>query len=333
MMKLIFTAAITATILFLSCGTPTDPESLIGDDGGYEIVSKFTTSGFAQDIFLKDTLAFIAQGQSGLMVLNISDPRHPKTVSEVAYGLRGYSYKIEYKDSVVFLAAGTFGVSTINVKNPFNPKIEQENRAISPAKNFFIMGDYLFTAVSEEGVNIAKVVDPAHPDIRQTFFVPGYAQSVCTSTDNNILLVACGEVGLTLFDISDFQDGYNIYNVIKLIDTPGYAEDVIIHPDEPVAFVACGTGGLIVVDYSDTLDVKVSASFSTGGYAKEVLYKNNKLYITTELRGLQIFDVSNVNNPVRIGAVQTQYALGVAVDDNYVYVADEKDGLVIIKIP
>ena len=195
------------------------------------------------------------------------------------------------------------------------------------------MGSYLFTAVSEEGINISKIIDPAHPDIRQTFFVPGYAQAVCTSADSNFLFIACGEVGFTIFDISDFQDGYNIYPIVGWLDTPGFVEDVIIHPDLPVAILACGTGGLVIADYSDTANVKIVGSYSTGGYAKEVVYKENKVYVTTELRGLQIFDVTNINSPMRIGTVETKYAMGLAVEDNYIYVADEVEGLITISIP
>ena len=325
-------------MLLMSCGTPNDPESIIGGDGGYKIVSKYATSGFAQDIVLRDSLAYISQGQSGLIIINVSNPKEPKFVSELTYGLRGYSYKLAKKDSVIYLAAGGFGVSIVNVSDPDKPVITPEIRSIAPAKNFHIMGNYLFTAVSEEGINISNIIDPIHPDIRQTFFVPGFAQAVCTSAadtsaDTNYLLVACGEVGLTIFDISDFQDGYNIYSVVDWLDTPGFTEDVTIHPNIPVAFLACGTGGLVIADYSDTSNVKIVGSYSTGGYAKEVVYKENKVYVTTELRGLQIFDVSNLNSPVRIGTVETEYALGLAVDDNYVYVADEQEGLIIISIP
>ena len=51
------------------------------------------------------------------------------------------------------------------------------------------------------------------------------------------------------------------------------------------------------------------------------------------MRGLQIFDVSNLSAPVRIGTVETDLAMGLTVDDEYVYVADEGEGLVIISIP
>ena len=59
----------------------------------------------------------------------------------------------------------------------------------------------------------------------------------------------------------------------------------------------------------------------------------DKIFITTELRGLQIIDVSDPVNPFRIGTVQTQYAKGVTADDKYIYVADEEEGLIIISIP
>ena len=338
MQKIFYTILIFSLAFLASCGTPNDPESIIGGDGGYKIVSKYSTSGYAQDVILKDSLAYISQGQSGLITLSVSNPKEPKFVSELTYGLRGYSYKLAKKDSAIYLAAGTFGVNTVNVVNPLNPIITKEDRTIAPAKNFHIMGDYLFTAVSEEGINISNIKDPLYPSFRQTFFIPGYAQAVCTSAadtsaDNNYLLVACGEVGLSILDISDFQDGYNVYTVVSWLDTPGYAEDVTIHTDLPVVFLACGTGGLVIGDYSDTANVKIIGSYSTGGYAKEVVYKDNKAYVTTGMRGLQIFDVSNLTSPVLIGTVETDLAMSLAVDDNYIYVADESEGLVIISIP
>lgn len=332
MKKYLLLILLSGLFVFLSCGTPNDPESIIGGDGGYKIVSKFATSGYAQDIVLSDTVAYISQGQAGLIILSISNPDQPKFLYELTYGLRGYSYKIAMKDSIIYLAAGTFGVNSVNVKNLFNPETF-EIRAIAPAKNFHIMGDYLFTAVSEEGINISQITDRFHPTPIQTFFVPGYAQAVCASPDSNYLFIACGEVGIAIFDISDFQNGYNIYPLMGTIDTPGFAEDIIVHPNLPIAFCASGTGGLAIIDYSDTTNIKVVGSYSTGGYAKEVIYRDNKVFITTELRGLQIIDVTNVSAPVRIGTVETEFAMGVTADDEYIYVADEVEGLIIISIP
>jgi len=97
--------------------------------------------------------------------------------------------------------------------------------------------------------------------------------------------------------------------------------------------VACGTAGFTIIDFSDPEELKIVSRYETGGYAKEILYKDGKVYMTTESRGLKIFDVRSVSAPVLIGTVKTEYAKGVDMDNNYIYVADEVEGLITISIP
>ncbi|MDZ7625679.1 MAG: hypothetical protein U5J96_14700 [Ignavibacteriaceae bacterium] len=91
MQKILYTVLFIGLMFLASCGTPNDPESIIGGDGGYKIVSKYATSGFAQDILSRDSLVYISQGQGGLIIINVSNSKEPKFVSELTYCLRGYS--------------------------------------------------------------------------------------------------------------------------------------------------------------------------------------------------------------------------------------------------
>ncbi len=333
-MKKYFLLLASIFIIFISgCGTPNDPESVLGGDGGYKIVSKCATSGFAQDIVLKDTLAYMAQGEGGLEIISVAEPSNPFVINNLTEGCRGYSYKITLLDTIVYLASGTFGITAVNTADPVNPVVTANNRNVKPAKDFCIFNNFLFTAISEEGVSIAEISYPAEPDIRGGMITPGYAQGVAISKDGNYALVAIGEMGLAFYDISQLENGYGIYPLMKVVDLDGYAENVIINPSTPVAYIACGTGGLAIVDFSDSTNIRSIGKFDTGGYAKEVFFDNNKIYITTELRGLQVLSVSDPHNPVRIGTVETQFAKGVTADGNYIYVADEDEGLIIISIP
>jgi len=151
MQKYYQVALFLSLILLISCGTPNDPESIIGGDGGYKIVSKYVTSGYAQDVVINGNLAFVAQGEGGLMIINITNPSAPIELSTVAQELKGYGYKIANKDSVVYIAAGGFGVSVVDASNPSNPVVTATNLAMKPAKSFDIMGNFLFTAISEYG--------------------------------------------------------------------------------------------------------------------------------------------------------------------------------------
>jgi hypothetical protein len=326
-------AILLVSLLFPNCGTPVDPESIDGDDGGYKRVSRFTTAGYAQDVVIDNTLAFVAQGEGGLMIINISDPKHPTEIATVNEGMKGYAYKVARKDSVLYIASGGFGVSVVNAADPENPQITATNLAMKPARNFHIMGNLLFTAIGEYGVQTSEISYSTQPDIRGEVSTPGYAQSICSSADSIYLLVACGEMGLALLDRSGSPNGFGDYPMVGWIDIPEYTEDVVSHPTLPYAYVASGTAGFIIIDFSDPTDLKIVSSYETGGYAKEVLYKDGKVYMTAELRGLKIFDVTNVSSPVLIGTVQTEYAKGVSMDDNYIYVADEVEGLITISIP
>jgi len=333
----LFIVLLSGLFFLMGCGKPNEAESLKPDNedntGGYSIITKFATSGYAQDVVKKDSLLYIAQGEGGLIIVNVSDPQNPQTVSIISEGVRGYSTKIAMYDSVVYLAASSFGVTVLNVANPVEPVVTVANLSMKPAKNLHVMGDYLFTAISEQGVNISEISYPTQPESRSDIPTSGYARGSTTTADSNYLLVACGEMGLSIFDISDFQQGYGNYPRVGWCDTPGYAEAITILDDESLAFMACGTAGLQIVDYSDTSDVYIVGSFDYGGYAKELMYKNQRIYLTVELNGLQIIDVAEVTNPKLIGSLDTEFALGLDMDEKYVYVADEVEGLIIISIP
>lgn len=315
------------------CAKPTDPESMVPSNGGYTIVGRYATQGYAQDVLKKGNLVYITQGEGGLFIADVSNPANPVAVSTTTENVRGYSTKISMKDSAVYIAAGTFGVTVVNAVNPYLPVVSASNTSMKTAKNLHILGDYLFTAISEKGVIIANISDVLHPDPRTTIETCGYANGVCTSLDSNLLLVACGEMGLQIFDISNFADGWGTYPHVGYCDTKGYAESIALSNTAPIAFIACGTEGLQIINFSDTNNIFITGSYSTGGYAKELIYENNKVFITAEGGGLQIIDVSDLSNPILIGTVQTGFALGLDVDQNYIYVADENEGLIIIAKP
>lgn len=331
----LFVLLLSGISLLFSCGKPTTPETVTPPDisGGYKIVSKYVTAGYAQDVLKKDSLLYIAQGEGGLEIVNILNPEMPELVSITSEGVRGYSIKIAMKDSVVYLAAGSFGVTVLNAADIYAPFVTVANSNMKPAKGLHIMGDYMFTAVSEQGVRITDNSYPTQPDPRGPIYTAGFAYAITTSSDSAYLFVASGEMGFLMYDISDFQMGVPNYRQVGWCDTPGKAEMVAIYEEESMAFMACGTSGLQIIDYSDTLNVHIVGTLDAGGYAKDLIYKDHKVFLTAEMSGLQIIDVSDFTNPYLIGEVDTEFALGLDMDDNYIYIADEDEGLITISIP
>jgi hypothetical protein len=331
-------------VLFLSCAKPTDPESLAPSSGGYSVVGRLQLPGYAEDIEVKDTLAYVAQGEGGLAILSIANRSKPELLSMCQEGVRGTSHKLALNGSTVYVAANLFGVSVVDVSNPLVPVATASNLNIKPAQSLHVFGDWLLSAIGETGVKVGEISFPV-PDIRGGLQNPGYALGLATTADSS-LVVACGEMGITIYDIRDISwyggPGGGWYDFQKRyagwVDLPGYAVSVTTMGSQRIAFVACGTAGIHIVDFSDTtsadsIKARVVGSYATGGYAKEVAYSNGRLYVATELRGLQVLSVVNPAAPQLVGVVETEFALGVAVDEHYVYVADEDQGLIIISIP
>jgi hypothetical protein len=330
-----FTLWLFGLIFLFSCGKPHDPESLIPPDvsGGYSIVTRFATSGYAQDILKKDSLLYVAQGEGGLLILNVSDIENPQIVSTTTDFVKGYCVKIEMRDSAVYLAAGTFGINVIDISDVWNPQITVANLNVKPARSFYTFGNYLYTAISEQGVGICDISYPTQPDVRGTIFTIGYAYDLMVTSDTARLIVAGGEMGLSIYNISKIVDGYGVYWLMGWCDTPGYAEALTVVEDQSLAFLACGTSGLQVFDYSDTTNIQIIGSYDGSGYAKDLVKDGNLIYMATELSGLQVIDVTDVFNPRLVGQIETGFALGVYYDEQYIYLSDEDEGIIIISKP
>ncbi len=329
-MKKYIYSGIVLLLLMVSCGTPNSPEDYTG---GYKIVHKMTTPGAANDIIIDGDYAYMAQGEGGLLIVDLSQPDRPVVKTMQNEGVRGYSTKITKKGNTVYLTAGSFGVSVVNVSDVDSPVTTVSNLAIKPSKNVRIMGDYLLAAIGERGFKLAYLGNPDVPDIRGETNTDGYARDAITNNTQTRVMVATGEVGFAIYDISTFDDGYGIYPKIGSCNLPGIAEHIALNEGDKKAYIACGSAGLAIVDYTDETQPQVVSVFDTGGYAKEVLYDSGKVYITTEQGGLHIIDVPDPYQPEELGIIDTEKALGLAMKGNYLYIADAVEGLIVVTKP
>ena len=326
-------------LVLAGCAKPTDPETLY-PSAGYTVVGRLPISGYAEDVKVRDTTVYVAQGEGGLSIVSVADRAHPRLLSICQDGVRGYAYKLDLKDSTAYLAAGGFGLNLVDVRNSCFPMAGQNYGNAGTTYNVAIFGSWALEAKGEWGLRFDDLSDPNMVNPKGRIQGPGYAHGIATTADSTLLLT-CGEMGLAIYDLKDIGwyggEGGGFYDERKeysaWVDLPGYAVDVATLGNEKIAFVACGTAGVFVVNFADSGNARVIGGYSTGGYAKEVAYQNGRLYVTTELRGLQVLSVQDPAAPSLIAAIHSSYALGVAVDQHYVYVSDETEGLIIVAIP
>ena len=97
------------------------------------------------------------------------------------------------------------------------------------------------------------------------------------------------------------------------------------------SFLACRSVSAQCIDYGDY--VHWVAGVRTPGYAEGVAVSGDYAYVADSWRGLQVFGITNPENPLVVGGVDTpDIAEGVAVSGNYAYVADRWSGLQVIDV-
>ena len=107
--------------------------------------------------------------------------------------------------------------------------------------------------------------------------------------------------------------------------------------DQNLNVTLTGTGFDAKTRIAMSLDVgnkkAIIGSAATPGYAQDVAIQGDLAYVANDLKGLQIIDISDIENPVVIGSIDTpSIAEGVDVSGDIACVGDGYGGLVVIDV-
>ncbi len=245
---------------------------------GPVLVAQTSTVGSAQDIFVVGKYAYVAAGEMGLQILDISNPYKPNLLG--GFDSAGSAQGVFVRGNYAYLADGKEGLRVVDITDPKSPKETgglaprnpqgakkpQEDEGIQPgATDVYVVGNYAFVACGIGGLQIVDVTDPTGPnagkDDRHGFDVPigGVANGVYVV--GNHVYVAAGNAGLQVLEVTDFfptvetiysigTTGSNGIVQLGVVNTPGCAMDVWINPDvsEQYVYIADEKGGLQIID-------------------------------------------------------------------------------------
>ena len=282
------------------------------------------TSGDAEAITVSGNYAYVADGTSGLAIIDISDLVNPG-----APVYRATDYKalnITLSGNYAYVTDQLSGLAIIDISDPTNPgspSYTATNANSGTALAVAVSGNYAYVAASFAGLVIINISDPTNPGIPNYYDTNGMAFGVKVS--GNYAYVADHATGLAIFDISNpASPGTPIY-----VDTNGEARGVAISGD--YAYVADKDAGLAIIDISDPTNPGNPVYIDTNGEAKNVYVQGNYAYVADKDAGLAIIDISDPTNPGNpIYKSTTGEANATTVEGNYTYLADKASGLAII---
>src|SRR5439155_14938257 len=109
------------------------------------ILGSVDTPGDAQDLVVKGNLALVADGPSGLQVIDVSNPRAPLMLGSVDTPGAGWGVDATPAGLIAVVADGPSGLQIVDTTDPRHPAIIG-TLAGGDAKDVVVNGNFAFVA-------------------------------------------------------------------------------------------------------------------------------------------------------------------------------------------
>lgn len=279
-----------------------------------ELVGLANTPSDAFDVVLVERYALVVDYESGLQIIDVTEPSDPHIVG--SYDTPGLATHIAIAGQTAFVAdhrAG--GLQIIDVTNKVSPRFVASHVSGSTAV-MIALGDGLAAVGYLEGIiELVDVATPLLPTLLGSYTTPGPPRDA--HFEGDLLYVAESRSGLIVLDIANPSSP-------RLVSSTAADRPVGLAKREDVVYLADGSSGLRTFDVADPSAPSLLGGVELPGPAVRVELAGDYAVVADHVAGgLQIVDVSVVTNPSRVtGVVTGYYAHGVAVDAKFAYLVD-----------
>jgi hypothetical protein len=228
---------------------------------------------------------YLAEGSTGLNILNITDPKAPTPVDTV--NTPGFAMDVIVDGGLAFVADGTGGVQIVDIRNPSSSSIIGGYDTAGEARHLALQGDTLYVADSANGLVVLDVTDPTHPLLIDTIGVSYawdvdlYGEIVCIGGNAGIYTYRIG-LGIANLEQIGFYDGGFQFNDIRV--------------QGKIAYVAAGPDGLLTIDVRDPAAPILLDNYSIGVTDAKKLDVQGHMVCLLEAYAVHLFNVLDPNN-------------------------------------
>lgn len=287
------------------------------------LISTYTTPDLAREVMVIGTTAYIADGGSGLQILDVSNLDSPFLLG--SYDSPGFSQDVAVVGSTAYVADGVDGgLLVLDVSDPSSPRFISSYNTPGNAINVTVVGDLVYVADNGGGLLIFDMATPSNPILLGSYGVPDSARSV--EVIGTTAYLAAGPTGLIMLDVGDPTNPL----LLGEYDSPGYAQ--FIDVQGTTGYLADWTSGLRVLNLSDPHNLTEIAYLQTEN-AGTIVIEGTTAYLADGGAGLKIIDISDPSLPSLLASYDTpNFALDVFIDGETAFVADNSAGLQIIAL-
>lgn len=294
------------------------------------IIGSYISFTLTKGLFLKDNYLYLTDEVDGLLIIDISDLRHPTLLNN--YPILDAN-DVYVDGSYAYVVDRNFGLQIINIEDPNNLILVGSWYVQGGSGAESINGRYPYVYVGDSdmraGLSILDISDPTAPNLVGSYH--NFIRVGDIELKDNYIYIADPSMGVHIIDVED-PTAPNLVSTINYI--PGGAYGIYLKNN--YAFVSDGGPRLLhIIDITQpNIPVLVATYNIPGGIIGKMFVKDNYLFTGTE-EGLSIIDIQNILNPIVISSLNIsgdRSVTKVYVEGSYIFVNVHWLGLLIISL-
>ena len=234
------------------------------------------------DIVIKNNYAYLASGEEGLVIINITDPKNPVKIKSL--NTQGTANGITILNNYVYIANGEKGLTIIDISNVNNPFITGSIDTDGISKEIIVSGNYVYIADYDGGLKIIDITNKSIPSVIANFETNGLAQDIALK--DNLIYLADDSQGLKIIDVSN-------PNSPTLVSSLDSHDALGVSISENYLYLADDEKGLKIIDISHPSTPTILGMVTTDGSVYDVNVLGDFVYIVDSL-GVKIVDLSKL---------------------------------------
>jgi len=349
-------------LVLLSCSSAFAQDSL-----NVRRLGMFSYMVEADKVALQGNYAYVAAGQNGLSIIEISDPAHPvqvgfldtPTITQNVAVSGNYAYLAESWN------VGQGWMRVIDISNATSPLEAGFCTTSGQAYSVAVSGNCVYVGC-ESGLDVIEVSNPSLPVrvgncnsfwyghdvmvVGNCAYVAASDRMAIVNVSNPAAPLMVGSCGLPdhangvavagdYAYVADYNQGFRVVNICN----PAAPYEVGSCPavtaygvavSGAYAYVACSSGspsnGMWIIDITNPTAPTGVGQYGVG--CAGVAVAGSYAYVAAFQSGFHVVRIDNPTAPITTGVYDPGVCYNVAVSDNYAYVADAERGLSILDV-
>lgn len=291
----------------------------------YDLLSTYDSLGITTGVRTVSDIAYIADGVSGLTILDVSDATNPTFLGSAP--TQDEAMRIQVQAGLAYIADDTGGLRILDITDPTAPAFLGAFPTADQIFDVAVDGTTAYLAADQLGVQVVDVSDPTQPVLLGEADPANEGIRGVDVQGTTVYTVGVLFKRFEAFDVSNPMLPASIWDVV-LADV---GRKVLV--DGTLAYVACNTAGVQIYDVS-LIPPQVIGVVPTDNGAFDVALEGTTLVVAQNLGGVQIVDVSDPTAPNILDVIDPPgFVRGVDIVDGTVYGCGDTVGLHVIGCP